>query len=86
MPPEFLKYYGQAIELVKGMAENIGRNGDPVEMVTEAIVHALTSSNPKTRYVVGKEARIQSRLSKWLPDRMLDRMILKRIAAMGKKK
>jgi len=86
MPPQFHEYYGPAIERLKSMAQNIGRNGDPVELVSKIIEHALTSDKPKTRYLVGKEAKLQARLSRILSDRMLDRMILKRIAALGKKK
>ena len=86
MPPQFHEYYGAAIERVKSMAQNIGRNGDPVELVSKTIEHALTSDRPRTRYLVGKEAKLQARLARFLTDRMLDRMILKRIAALGKKK
>jgi len=85
MPPEFDEYYGEAIAKVRSMAQNIGRNGDSVELVSKTIEHALTSDRPKTRYLVGKEAKLQARLSRFLTDRMLDRMILKRIAALGKK-
>ena len=51
--------------------------GSPPEVVAEAILHALTATTPRTRYVVGKDARALSTLPRLLPDRLLDRIRLK---------
>ncbi len=51
--------------------------GSPPEVVTEAILHALTAETPRTRYAVGKDARMLSILPRLLPDRVLDWLRLK---------
>jgi hypothetical protein len=40
-------------------------------IVAQAITHALTSERPKTRYLVGRDARIFALLA-YLPDRARD--------------
>jgi hypothetical protein len=37
--------------------------------------HALTARKPKTRYLVGTDAKIQARVRKLVPDRVFDRLI-----------
>ena len=49
--------------------------GIPADRVAKAVEHALTSARPKTRYLVGVDARIQAGLHKLLPDRLLDRLV-----------
>jgi hypothetical protein len=43
------------------------------ESTAEAIAHALGASRPRTRYVVGADAKGQAFLRWLLPDRLLDR-------------
>jgi NAD(P)-dependent dehydrogenase (short-subunit alcohol dehydrogenase family) len=50
-------------------------NGVPPERVAEVITRAVTVSRPRTRYLVGRDAKITARLVALLPDRALDRMI-----------
>lgn len=49
------------------------------QMVAEKITHALTASKPKTRYLVGKSARLYDFISRFAPDRLRDRIILGRL-------
>ena len=46
------------------------------EVVADAVVHAMTASRPKTRYVVGRDAQL-SLLLNLLPDRFRDWVILR---------
>ena len=46
----------------------------PADEVAKAVEHALTSPKPKTRYVVGPDAKRRARVQK-LPDRLRDRML-----------
>jgi len=46
-----------------------------VEQVAETVGHALLSKNPKTRYLVGWDARFGALLARLLPDKLLDRLI-----------
>ena len=50
----------------------------PVDAVVEAVLHALTARRPKTRYLVGRDAKLRAVMAKWLPDRMQD-WILKKV-------
>lgn len=50
----------------------------PVERVTSVVWKAITSKNPRTRYLVVK-APLMIKLAKLFPDRWKDRLILKRL-------
>jgi NAD(P)-dependent dehydrogenase (short-subunit alcohol dehydrogenase family) len=67
--------YGGLIAAVRREAEaNATGALDPAEVAT-AIVAALTAERPRTRYLVGREARIQAALARWLPDRAFDALL-----------
>ena len=58
------------------------RASDP-HVVLDAVIDAIESPNPKTRYLIGHGARLQSLLRR-LPDKVRDRVILgslRRVAA-----
>jgi hypothetical protein len=59
---------GQWIQQVK--AQRILRK------VAQAVVHALTAKRPKTRYLVGQDARIRAMLE-FLPNRIVDEITAK---------
>jgi NAD(P)-dependent dehydrogenase (short-subunit alcohol dehydrogenase family) len=80
MPPEGEALYGSALEAMRSAAADIGRNGLPPEAVAKVVEHALTARRPKTRYLVGRDAKMRAALAKVLPDRVFDRMIAR---AMG---
>jgi NAD(P)-dependent dehydrogenase (short-subunit alcohol dehydrogenase family) len=46
----------------------------PVELVAAAVEHALTAERPRTRYVVGRDAKIRATIQ-LLPDRLRDRVL-----------
>jgi hypothetical protein len=46
----------------------------PPERVARAVEHALRASRPRTRYLVGVDARAQA-LVRRLPDRLRDRIV-----------
>ncbi len=54
-------------------------NGSPASVVSQAIVKAIRSDRPKTRYVVGKLARPLLFMRKWLSDRMFDRIVMSQL-------
>jgi hypothetical protein len=39
------------------------------------VEHALVSERPRTRYLIGTDARIQALLGAFLPDRLRDRVL-----------
>jgi NAD(P)-dependent dehydrogenase (short-subunit alcohol dehydrogenase family) len=77
-PPEADRLYGRMIEAVRARTERIDREtGSEPREVAEVIGTALTSDRPRARYLVGSDAKLRARMSKVLPDRVMDRMILR---------
>jgi len=70
--------YRASLDAVKKYMVGMGKNGLPPERIGEAVHTALTSPNPKTRYIVTPEP-----LTNWmgnnLPKRLLDKTIAKRL-------
>jgi short-subunit dehydrogenase len=56
-------------------ARDAAATGVPPDQVAEVITKAITVRRPRTRYLVGRDAKITARLVALLPDRVLDRMI-----------
>ena len=76
-PPEALVLYAEALEAFKRNSEHAAKNAaDPMD-VARAVEHALTAAKPKTRYVVGRQARIGAAMALLVPDRMRDTMVAK---------
>ena len=75
-PPGFTELYGPFIEGVKRFAAEGKARGHPPQVVLDAVVHALESGRPKTRYVMGDGARVRQFLRR-LPDRVRDFAMLK---------
>jgi hypothetical protein len=57
------------------------KGGCSAEEVAKAVEHALTAAKPRTRYVVGSDAKLRMRL-RILPDRTMDSLILKKLNSM----
>jgi NAD(P)-dependent dehydrogenase (short-subunit alcohol dehydrogenase family) len=64
--------YGETIEAYRGLAMKTAARGIPPEKVAAKIEHALSARRPRTRYLVGADARGQALLSRLLPDRLVD--------------
>jgi NAD(P)-dependent dehydrogenase (short-subunit alcohol dehydrogenase family) len=74
-PPEAAERYGERIEKFSRLAvKRSGEHGVPPVEVAKAVEHALTASPPRTRYVVGPDARRRARVQ-LLPDRLRDRVL-----------
>jgi NAD(P)-dependent dehydrogenase (short-subunit alcohol dehydrogenase family) len=77
IPEEGLARYGPRLKVLEWMVQRAPRVAEPPEAVADVVVHALEAAEPRTRYVVGKDARIRLALSRWLPDRMMDALVLR---------
>jgi NAD(P)-dependent dehydrogenase (short-subunit alcohol dehydrogenase family) len=75
MDPEVLALYSDELDAIERASERTEARGAPPSKVAEAVVEALTSRRPRTRYLVGTDAKIQARLGKLLPDRAMDRLV-----------
>jgi NAD(P)-dependent dehydrogenase (short-subunit alcohol dehydrogenase family) len=73
-PEEAVRLYEPFIEPVRSYAREQNEAGADVSKVSDVVEHALTAKRPKTRYLVGRDARIQALAKKWLPDSFVDRL------------
>ena len=67
--------YARLVDAARKMGESATRNGLPPGAVADVILTALTVTRPRTRYLIGRDARIQARLSRVLPDRAMDALV-----------
>ena len=64
--------------LAKGLKRTTSdNNGSPPALIASTIVKAVNSSNPQTRYVAGKYARLLLFLRAVLSDKLFDKLILR---------
>lgn len=73
-PPDKARY-GTLVDTLRAIAEEQARGGEPPETVARVIATALAAKRPRTRYVVGRDARAQAFLARALPPRAMDVLI-----------
>ncbi|MFW6079639.1 MAG: SDR family oxidoreductase [Gemmatimonadota bacterium] len=78
LPERARSLYGPLIDGIMEFALRSAETGIPPERVAKAIEHALTVARPRTRYLIGRDARARALLQK-LPDRLRDRIIAARL-------
>ena len=74
LPPDLLARYGPRIERFRALAASRMTKGVPAEDVAKVVEHALTAERPRTRYLVGPDAKRRARDQR-LPDRLRDRLL-----------
>ena len=74
VPPARVALYADRIGRFRELAAARMTKGVPADVVARAVEHALTSPKPRTRYVVGPDARRRARVER-LPDRVRDRVL-----------
>ncbi|HEX7125921.1 MAG TPA: SDR family oxidoreductase [Thermodesulfobacteriota bacterium] len=79
MPAATLALYERGMAALERAADRAARGAIPAGRVADAVLHALTARRPRTRYVVGADARLRI-LVGLLPDRWRDRLVAR---AMG---
>jgi NAD(P)-dependent dehydrogenase (short-subunit alcohol dehydrogenase family) len=67
--------YPKFIARYQSVARSAAARGIPPEKVAATIERALTAARPRTRYLVGLDARGQALIGSLLPDRAVDRLI-----------
>lgn len=72
LPPIALERYGHVMQRARRILDLLERHGMPPERVAKAIEHALTSGRPHARYVVGRDARVQALVARFVPDGVRD--------------
>ena len=71
--------YGAAIEKFRKVIEDTAERGIPPEKVAKAISHALESNRPRSRYLVGLDAKVQARLKPVIPMAVFDRIVARQL-------
>jgi NAD(P)-dependent dehydrogenase (short-subunit alcohol dehydrogenase family) len=76
MAPERRELYRRLLLKTREEITHAPEGALPPEAVADVVVHAMTAPRPKTRYVVGTDARFEL-LMNLLPDRVRDWLILR---------
>lgn len=71
--------YGKAVEGYRKAIRETAERGIPPERVAKAVEHALASGRPRTRYLVGLEARVAARAKLLIPTRIFDRVVARKM-------
>lgn len=74
-PARARELYDPAFVAARRAADGIVAGARPTGAVVRAVVHALTAKRPRTRYVVGKDARAISFLARFVPDRLCEWLV-----------
>ena len=75
MPPEAVQLYAPLIAAISNVVKQAPSRAAPAEAVVRAVRHALESSRPRARYLVGRDAKIRLLLQTILPRRWMDGII-----------
>jgi NAD(P)-dependent dehydrogenase (short-subunit alcohol dehydrogenase family) len=67
-----------ALERMRKFMQHLGEIGLPPERIAERIAEALTSASPRVRYQIAPDP-MRHLMTAWLPKRMMDRIIAKRL-------
>ncbi len=84
MSPYAGTVYEAAGKVVQEQAVARGRSGLPIEVVVDAIRHALESPRPKTRYVLPRSRLMGWMIPRLLPARAFDRILAGRMGLQRK--
>lgn len=76
MTPEQSERYGGLVSAVAAQAASSATSGAPADAAAKVIATAVTVQRPRTRYTVGRDAALITRLVRVLPDRILDRVLV----------
>jgi NAD(P)-dependent dehydrogenase (short-subunit alcohol dehydrogenase family) len=67
--------YADSIAAYREVARRTAERGIPPRKVARRIEHALGARRPRTRYLVGADARAQAFFNRLLPDRAVDALV-----------
>lgn len=75
MTPGNRARYGGLMQAIINQSAAFTESGLPAEKAALVIAEATTTHRPRTRYTIGRDAALLTRLSRILPDRTLDRVL-----------
>jgi NAD(P)-dependent dehydrogenase (short-subunit alcohol dehydrogenase family) len=85
LPPEAEQRYGRLFDTMRAIAARGVADGLPPQAVADVVLHALTATRPRTRYLVGRDAKVSARLAALLPDRLFDAIVARMLAREGRR-
>ena len=74
MTPEQSERYGGLVHAITAQTASHTNSGLTADAAAKVIAKAVTARKPRTRYTVGRDAALLTRLARILPDRTLDRV------------
>jgi len=77
-----LDLYGEGYRAFKAFEKQNVEGAVPCDAVSRAIFHALTARRPRTRYQVGKNARLFVEMARFSPDRLSD-WVARKVMGLG---
>lgn len=75
MDAEGRALYGAKIAAMQAAAQEEEAKGIAPERVAEVVADSLTARRPRTRYLVGRDAKLNARVRRLVPDRVFDRLL-----------
>jgi NAD(P)-dependent dehydrogenase (short-subunit alcohol dehydrogenase family) len=79
--PETEELYGKPLAAIRRASRKLGERGIPPDRVASRIEHALAARRPRTRYLVGVDAKLQARAKILTPARLWDRIVARMIGS-----
>jgi NAD(P)-dependent dehydrogenase (short-subunit alcohol dehydrogenase family) len=73
--------YGKQLAAVRRASRRLGEGGIAPDRVAARIEHALTARRPRSRYLVGLDAKSQARAKVLIPARVWDRAVARMIGS-----
>lgn len=83
-PEEMESLYREEIKAMYEYSKKQAISGIPALEVAKVVAEAITARKPKTRYVVGSDAKLQAYIAQRLPDRVRDSLILRELGLKKK--
>jgi len=75
MSPEQRDRYGSLVQAINAQTAAGTSSGKSAGDAARVIAKAVTAGKPRTRYTIGRDAALITRMSRVLPDRTLDRIL-----------
>jgi NAD(P)-dependent dehydrogenase (short-subunit alcohol dehydrogenase family) len=70
-----LARYSKVMNAVMAQARSFNETGVSAEAAAAVVAKAVTASRPRTRYTIGRDAAILLQISRFVSDRVLDRIV-----------
>jgi NAD(P)-dependent dehydrogenase (short-subunit alcohol dehydrogenase family) len=80
MSPEHRARYGRLIQAVNAQSAAHTPSGTSAADAAQVIARAVAARKPRPRYTIGRDAALITRLSRLLPDGLLDRLLAASLA------